>query len=151
MSKAVRVRSGSVLFGTLIVGTILVLLTGALFADTAQTNPHRILLNAQGNTEDVFAIMPMSIGGGYLLTEANGTLSLNGEAVAEAISIRYSYIDDSLVVSFDRDQLLGNPSVTALAGTMVTATVEGSFTAANSDGDSHKQTFRRASRKLLTL
>jgi len=150
MSKTVRVRSGSVLFGTLMAGTILALLTGVLFADTPQTSPHRIVLNAQGKTEDVLAIMPMPIGGGYLLTEANGTLSLNGEAVAEALSIRYSYIDDSLVISFDRDQLLSNPSVRALAGTSVTAIVEGSFTAANSDGDSYKQNFRGVSRRLLT-
>jgi hypothetical protein len=115
--------------------------SGLLLGDSVRISPYKIILNAQGQAEDVLAIMPMSMPAGYLFEDGNASLSLNGEFVAEAISMRYCYVDDNLLISFDREQLLNHPIVISLAGSTATATVEGSFTAVNADGQIYTRTF----------
>lgn len=133
MAKALR--------GMYVVGAALVLLAGVVLAETVEISPHRIILNQQGQADDVLAIMPMVFTPGYSFGEAEATLSFNGEVVSETVDIRYCYVDLNLLIYFDRAQLLANPTVVALAGNEVTATVTGSFTAVNADGDSYTQSF----------
>lgn len=132
MSKAVRVA--------VLIGAVMLLWVGVVPADTVSISPYKIILNAQGQAESILAIMPMSLGG-YQFDSGEATLSLNGETVATTVDMRYCYIDDNLLIYFDRAQLLAHPTVIALAGSTVTATVTGSFTAVNADGESYSRDF----------
>ena len=90
-------------------------------------NPHKIVLNAQGQADDVQA--NVSIG----LTSAripvfDVTLSFGGNEVADAVSARYCLIDHILIIGFDREKLLANPDVIDMANSIVDATVAGTVT-----------------------
>lgn len=109
--------------------------------------PHRLIVNSvSGQADDVQAIIPMYLESGYLFTEGEATLVFKlGDdefmVAEEACSMRYCYVDDNLLVGFDRATVLENPQVIDLAGKTVTAIVEGSFTATNGDGDSYEKYF----------
>lgn len=104
-------------------------------------SPYKIILNAKGQFEDMQAVIRMSMDAGYILSDYQVSLALNGVTVGEAISFRYCYIDDNFLAGFDRTAVQANPDVIALANTTVTATVEGWFTAVNSEGDTYTQYF----------
>ena len=109
--------------------------------------PHRLIVNSvSGQADDVQAIVPMYIESGYLFTEGDATLVFKlGDdefmVAEEACSMRYCYVDDNLLIGFDRESVLGNQLVIDLAGETVTAIVEGYFTATNGDGDSYQRDF----------
>ncbi|MBU0984128.1 MAG: hypothetical protein KKA42_09685, partial [candidate division Zixibacteria bacterium] len=69
------------------------------------------------------------------------SLRFNDISVAEAFDLRYCYIDDNFLASFDRVALQANPDVMAMANTTVTATVEGWFEAVSADGSRYRQEF----------
>jgi hypothetical protein len=104
-------------------------------------SPHKLVLNAVGNAEDVQAIIGFYIPGGYSIADFGVSLTFGDEEVSTASSLRYCYVDQNLIAGFDKAQLLSNPAVIAMAGQTVCATVEGWFTAVNSDGDSYTQSF----------
>ena len=127
------------LAGALSVAAILgVCLAGEL---TVNINPHKIVLNAQGKSEDIQANVPMSLPSANIV-EVDVTLSIDvgaDETVdAAAFRARYCLIDDILIIDFDRASLqedlaealdeLGKTSVTA------TATVDGSVTVIDAVG-----------------
>lgn len=118
-----------------------VLAPASVFGQTMTMSPHKIVLNAVGSAEDVQAIVGLYIPGGYSITDYEVTLRFNDEVVALASSLRYCYIDQNLLVGFDKAQLLSNPVVAAFAGSTVCATVEGWFEVRNAEGDSYTQSF----------
>ena len=132
--------SGSKAVG-LLIASFVFLLVGYSLAGAITISPHKLILNSQGNAEDVQAIVPMFITSGYMFTTGEATLEFDGIEVAVSISMRYCYVDDNLLIGFDKEELLQNPDVIAMAGTTVTARVEGSFTATNADGDTYTKDF----------
>ena len=118
----------------LLTGVLLVAAVGGLcLAETVNINPHKIVLNADGNADDVQANIPMVLPSARIVDFAV-TLSFNGTVVAEAESARYCLIDDMLIIGFDRTELQDNPDVQNMANSTVTAKVEGSVTVRNADG-----------------
>lgn len=114
---------------------LLVMAVGGLcLAETVNINPHKIVLNAQGASDDVQANVHIVLAGAPVV-DCNATLELDGTIVAEAKSAFYCVIDDILIVGFDRTSLQNNPDVQAMANTTVTATVTGTVTVINADGD----------------
>lgn len=117
------------------------LLPATLFGQTMTMSPHKIVLNAVGASEDVQAIIGMTLPGGYTITDFDITLKFDDQVVAEAASVYYCAIDDNLLVGFDKEQLLANPLVIAMAGTTVAATVEGTLVMTAADGSICTRTF----------
>ena len=106
--------------------TLIVALSGTAFvlAEPVKMAPHKVVLNAEGNSDDVQAIVRMVLPSANIV-DYDVDLSLDGVFVAKAESAFYCLIDDNLIVGFDRQDLQDNPDVIALAGQTVTATVAG--------------------------
>ena len=120
---------------------VCVLLPATLLGQTMTMSPHKIVLNAVGASEDVQAVIGMWLPSGYAITDFQITLTFGDQVVAEAASVAYCAIDDNLLVGFDKDQLLANPLVIAMAGTTVTATVEGTLELTAADGTIYTRDF----------
>ena len=116
-------------------------ITEKLQSESVTMAPFKIVLNAQGIDQDVQANISMVLASGYMLDEYEVNLSFDGIQVSQAFDFRYCYIDDIFIASFDRADLQENPVVIGMANTVVTATVDGWFTAVNSDGESYKREF----------
>ena len=125
-----RARGCKVLAGILLVMVV----SGLCLAETVNINPHKIVLNAQGASDDVQANIHIVLAGAPVV-DFEATLSLDGTVVADAESAYYCAIDDILILGFDRTSLQDNPDVQALANTTVTATVVGTVTVVNADGE----------------
>ena len=128
--EMLRARGSIVLAGILLVTAV----CGLCLAETVNINPFKIVLNAQGASDDVQANVHIVLPGAAV-ADFDATLSLDGKVVAEAESAYYCAIDDMLIVGFDRTELQNNPDVQAMANTTVTATVVGTVTVVNGDGD----------------
>ena len=87
--------------------------------------PHKIILNAEGQSDDVQAIVEIVLPSAYL-ESFEAVLYLDGVKVAVAESAYYCALDDNLIIGFDRTDLQNNPDVQALAGQTVVAEVVGS-------------------------
>ena len=117
----------------LVAGVLVVLVSGICWGETVNINPYKIVLNAQGASDDVQANVRIVLPGSRVV-DFDVTLALDGVVVAEAESAYYCVVDDMLLVGFDRNELQNNPDVQALANSTVTATVTGSVTVTNADG-----------------
>ena len=125
----------------LLVGGILVLLVCQMcWAETLNINPHKIVLNGQGASDDVQANVRIVLPGAWV-AGFDITLACDGVVVAEAELAYYCVADDILIVGFDRTALQNNPDVQALANSTVTATVNGTVTVKDSDGVETSVTF----------
>ena len=128
------------------VGVLVCLVVGlsslmVVSAEPVLMSPHKIVLNAQGNADDVQAVVSMSLEPGYQVTDFQVKLWFDDVEVAEAETFRYCPVDDNFLTGFDRTTLLNNPDVIAMAGQTVVATVEGWFTAESIDGDFYTRYF----------
>lgn len=141
MNESSRATRPLPLLGILILLSAAILIPNSAFSQTMTMSPHKLVLNAVGSAEDVQAIIGLYIPGGYTITDFEATLTFDDQAVAYASSMRYCYIDNNLLVGFDKEQLLANPIVAAMAGNTVSATVSGWFTVTNADGESYTQEF----------
>ena len=108
-----------------VVAVVLAAAGSALAEDPVQICPHKIILNAQGNSDDVQAIVRLVLPSPHI-DSFDVVLYLDGVEVALAESAFYCVVDDNLIIGFDREELQNNPDVIALAGQEVVATVEGS-------------------------
>lgn len=114
------------------------------FAEDVHMAPYKINLKSVGSSEDIQAVISMSMESGYSLADFEVSLSLNGEFVALAETFRYCPIDDNFLAGFDKIEVITNPVVVALANQTAEATVEGWFTAVNAEGDSYTREFSGA-------
>ena len=118
-------RGRRVVLGCVAVVAVLFAFAGpALAEDPVQICPHRIILNAQGSSDDVQAIVRLVLPSAQI-DSFDVVLYLDGVEVALAESAFYCVVDDNLIIGFDREDLQSNPDVIALAGQEVVATVEG--------------------------
>ncbi|MEW6413084.1 MAG: hypothetical protein AB1483_11555 [Candidatus Zixiibacteriota bacterium] len=105
------------------------------YAQTMTIAPFKIVLNQQGNTESVQAVVPMTLESGYLFSSCEATLYIGGVMIAENYDAKYCYIDDNLLIYFDRVGVIGDEALADMANTIQTATVEGTLMMVNTDGD----------------
>ena len=105
------------------------------YAQTMTIAPFKIVLNQQGNTESVQAVVPMTLESGYLFSNCEATLYIGGVMIAENYDAKYCYIDDNLLIYFDRVGVIGDEALADMANTIQTATVEGTVMMVNTDGD----------------
>ena len=131
----------AVVSSLIIVAAFLIAMPSISLAEDMTVGPHKIVLNAKGNFEDVQAVIRMPMTPGYVLADWQVTMSFNSILVSEAYAFRYCPIDDNFLASFDRTALQANPDVIAMANTTVVATVEGWYTGVASDGDSYTHEF----------
>ncbi len=117
----------------LVVFYVVVTAFGVCAAETVNINPYKIILNAEGASDDIQANVRIILPGAWVV-DYDVTLSFDGTEVAEAESAFYCVLDDILIVGFDRTSLQANPDVQALANKTVTATVAGSVTVINAYG-----------------
>ena len=108
----------------LAVSMVVLMVGGLSWAVTVNVNPHRIVLNAKGESDDVQANVKIYLPGAPVV-DFDVTLAFDGVVVAEAESAFYCVLDNVLIIGFDRTDLQNNPDVKDLANTTVTATVEG--------------------------
>ena len=111
----------------LVVCMSILLVGGLCWAETVNINPHKIVLNAQGASDDVQANVRIILPGARVV-DFDVTLAFDGVFVAKAESAYYCVLDDILIVGFDRTELQDNPDVQAMANTTVMATVNGTVT-----------------------
>ena len=126
-----RTMSSRVLLASVL---LVAAVSGVCLAETVNINPHKIVLNATGAADDVQANVHIVLPSAWIV-EFNATLSFDGIDVAQAESARYCLIDDILIIGFDRTSLQDNEDVQGMANQTVTATVVGSVTVINADGD----------------
>ena len=124
-------------------GLILVIAFAASpsFGDDMTMSPHKIILNAQGQFDNVQAVIRMPLKAGYSLSNYQVFLSFDGIMIIEAYEFRYCYIDDNFLASFDRVSIQANRDVIDMAGRIVNAEVSGWFEAIDNDGNSYRQEF----------
>ena len=149
ISKAPHGSSRLSRMSVMLIVSFVTVITVFSLAGAISISPHKIVLNSQGNAEDVQAIIPITISSGYSFTEGEATLRFSGDEVARSTTMRYCYIDNNLIIKFDKTELLHNPVVIALAGKTVTATVEGSFTATDADGNTYTQDFSGSDQVII--
>ena len=113
---------------------LIVMTSGMGLAEAVNINPYKIVLNAQGASDDVQANVHIILDSASIV-DFYVTLALDGIVVAEAESAFYCVVDNILIVGFDRTSLQANPDVQAMANETVTATVIGTVTVINADGD----------------
>jgi len=106
---------------------------GADIEGTMQLSTHMINLQSVGAAESVRAIVGLSIPGGYHLTDYDFTLSFNGEDVADAYDCYYCYIDDNLIISFRKSEIIASPVTGSLVNTEAVAAVNGFFRVESED------------------
>jgi len=87
--------------------------------------PYRIVLNAEGNWDDVQAVIRMPLAPGYSLSGFEVGLYFDDALVCYAKSFRYCYLDDNFLTGFDREAVQEYAQVNDLGNTIVTATVSG--------------------------
>jgi hypothetical protein len=121
---------------SLLLASVLLILavSGVCWAETVNINPHKIVLNAQGASDDVQANVNIILLGASVV-DFDVTLSFDDTVVAQAESAFYCALDDILIVGFDRTSLQNNPDVQDMANKTVTATVTGTVTVEDADGD----------------
>ncbi|MFZ5979539.1 MAG: hypothetical protein ACOYVF_02805 [Candidatus Zixiibacteriota bacterium] len=127
--------------GTFTMVLLLMMAPTQAFCEEMTMSPHKIILNAQGQFQDIQAVIRIPLQAGYSLTDYQVTLKFNDIPVSEAFDFRYCYIDDNFLASFDRTALQANPTVIAMANTVVIATVEGWFEGTAADGATYTQDF----------
>ncbi len=110
-------------------------------AESITIAPYRIILNAKGQFEDLHVVVRMPIPAGYQVTDTVASLYFNGIEVSQAFAAVYCYIDDNLLVSFDRTELQANPDVVSMANSVVQAEIVGYVVLTNADGDEIQQNF----------
>ncbi len=128
--------SRALLAGVLLVAAVSVV----CLAETVNINPHKIVLNAEGEADNVQANIPMVLPSARIV-DFDVTLEFNDIVVAQAESARYCLIDDMLIIGFDRTDLQNNPDVQDMANSTVTAAVDGYVTVENSVGDKTTRSF----------
>ena len=109
--------------------------TDGVFGQTMTMSPYKICLNAVGNSDNFQAVVPMTLESGYMYSNCDATLYVGDQAIAEAYGAKYCYIDDNLLIYFDRVEVLASAALADMAGTTQTATVEGNLIMVNTDGD----------------
>ncbi|UCE23665.1 MAG: hypothetical protein JSU74_10235 [Candidatus Zixiibacteriota bacterium] len=136
--------------------TLFCLLTVTFFATTDRALgqsmticPFKIVLNALGKAETVQAVIPIGLQPGYMFSSCNATLWINNEVIAESNYARYCYIDDNLLVYFDRLDVYTNPVLEEMAGSTYTATVAGDMVLVNGEGDEISIPFERIDQVLI--
>jgi len=120
-------RNGIVLMCALAALFVSLWAGSAMGDDPVQMSPHKICLNAEGQSDDVQAIVRMWLPSPHLV-DFDVKLYFDGTQVAVAESAFYCVIDDNLIIGFDRATLQSNPDVVALGGQEVLATVQGLVT-----------------------
>ena len=101
-------------------------------SQTMNIAPHKIILNADGKTQTILAIVGMTLEIGYVwVTDHDISLDLDETFITKAVSVRYCPIDDNLLISFDRNVVQTDTDVVEMAGTSVQADVYGSFIISN--------------------
>ena len=93
--------------------------------------PDQIVLNASGQQEDLLVIVRKSMPAGYYIESFEVDLLFDDTQVTEAYALRYCYIDDNYLVSFDWLEIINNPDVIDLAATTVSGSISGTVTLAN--------------------
>lgn len=141
MSKVQHFRSRFTTVSLILVSFIVVTGGGIALGDGLMFSPFKLVLNSQGQAEDLQAIVPMCIASGCLFDGGEASLYIEGELIATSSSMRYCYIDDNLLIGFDKEEVLSHPLVQELAGNTVEAFVDGYFEATCADGDSYTQLF----------
>ena len=131
-------RSVRCAFSVLIAfSAILIVSPDRAYGDVSVTiSPHKIVLNAEGKFEDLQAVIRIPVPSGHILRDDfSVTLSLDGTQVAQAFDLRYCYVDDNFLASFDRTAIQQNPTVIDLAGQVVDGRVEGWFLTDDPEGN----------------
>ena len=103
--------------------------------DSVTIAPSMIILNVKGQCDSVQATIRQAMPSGYTLTDFEVNLWMDGTVVAQAYALRYCYVDDNFLASFDREEVQNNPVVVGLADSVVTATIQGWYTAVAADGE----------------
>lgn len=108
--------------------------TDGVLGQSMTMSPYKICLNANGQSDNFQAVIPMTLEPGYTYYGCEATLYIDGQFIADSYGAKYCYIDDNLLVYFDRDDVLSNPVLQELTGVTHTAMVEGNLIMAPTDG-----------------
>jgi hypothetical protein len=115
--------------------------TDGVLGQSMTMSPYKICLNSVGNSDNFQAVVPMHLEPGYRFSDCEATLYIGDYAIADAYGAKYCYVDDNLLIYFDRDEVLSNEALPDLAGGVNTATVEGNLIMVNTDGEYLSRTF----------
>ena len=125
--------------------TLMCIFSIVFFATTNSANsqtmtmaPHKIVLNALGNSTSVQAVIPMHLS---VFNGCEATLTIGGITIAETTEAKYCYIDDNLLVYFDRLEVLTHQDMMSMDDTIQQAVVEGTVYTVDADGNDISLTF----------
>lgn len=141
METTLTKTTKSAIILTFVLSLFFITVADNAFGQTMSICPSKIVLNQQGNTESFQALVPTALQAGYVFSECSATLSIGGVFIADSYSAKYCYLDNNLMVYFDRTGVLSSKAVADMANTFQTAAVEGTFTMVNADGDYISRTF----------
>ncbi len=103
--------------------------------ETMQISPYMINLQSRGASESIRAIIGLSFEAGYALSDYQFTLSFNGVDVIDAYDCYYCYIDDNLIISFDKRDVIESPVTQALEDSEAVAAVNGFYRVSNGENE----------------
>jgi len=104
-------------------------------SSTMSVAPYRIVLNAQGNFDDIQCSFPGTMPSGYSIYSFDLELYFNDNLVAEAESFTYCYIDNIYFAGFDRTELQNNSYVQSMSEGEADAMMTGTYILSNSDNE----------------
>ena len=119
----------------IIVMVLFLLLSSPVFASIVQFSPDQIVLNAIGQQDDLLVIVRKSMPAGYSIDSFQISLAFNDTQITDAYALRYCYVDENYLVSFDWDEVINNPEITAFIGQTVTGSISGTVTIVNGEGE----------------
>ena len=105
--KARRAFGLKFLFSCLFLSIVFFVFPEQCFADTVNISPHRIVLSADGSSDDIQARIPMNLSPGYSITDFEASLRFDGNSeVISSSGFYYCPVDNVLHVYFNRDAVL---------------------------------------------
>ena len=117
MNKRWRNAAVGVISAVLVLVVVLPAAPPAAAADEVTVNmrPDVIILNSQGDAEEVVAQIDLPITPGHSIQSFDISLRFDGVHVADAFALVYCYSDGLYAASFDKKELLQNQDVIGMA------------------------------------
>jgi len=101
---------------------------------TMSIAPFKIVLNQQGKTESIQAVISMPLEAGYMFSDCEATLYIGGVEIADAYDAKYCYVDGNLLLYFGRAGVISSQVLADLTGTQP-ALVEGTLEMKDADNN----------------
>ncbi len=117
-----------------LVALALALMIGTATATVLTIAPSKLVLrSANGAGESIDAIFQLPLPAGVSILGCEATMIAGGSTIATSTDFKYCWIDQNLIVYFDKKEVLASPVIAGNAGRSLTLRVAGALTVADDE------------------